>query len=44
MAERITGRGDELGGGTPDKLTKMLATDHRLWGEVVRANNIRASG
>ena len=43
-AERITGRGDELGGGTPDKLATMLANDHRLWGEVVRANNIRASG
>jgi len=42
-AERITSRGDELGGGTPDQLATMMATDHRLWGDVVRANNIRAS-
>ncbi len=42
-AERITSRGDELGGGTPDHLATMMARDHQLWGDVVRTNNIRAS-
>lgn len=42
-AERITSRGDELGGGTPAHLAAMLTRDHRMWGDVVRANNIRAT-
>jgi tripartite-type tricarboxylate transporter receptor subunit TctC len=40
--ERITTQGDEPGGGTPEQLGEMMRRDHRRWGEVVRANNIRA--
>lgn len=40
--ERMTSRGDEPGGGTPADMGRMMADDHRRWGEVVRANNIRA--
>ena len=42
-AQRITGRGDELGGGTPQQLAEMMTRDHAMWGGVVRANNIRAT-
>jgi tripartite-type tricarboxylate transporter receptor subunit TctC len=40
--ERMTGRGDEPGGGTPEDMGRMMMDDHRRWGEVVRANSIRA--
>jgi tripartite-type tricarboxylate transporter receptor subunit TctC len=40
--ERITSRGDEPGGGTAAGLGGIMRRDHALWGEVVRANNIRA--
>lgn len=40
--ERMTSRGDEPGGGTPEDMGRMMMEDHRRWGEVVRANNIRA--
>jgi tripartite-type tricarboxylate transporter receptor subunit TctC len=39
---RITDQGDEPGGGTPEQLGEMMRRDHQRWGEVVRANNIRA--
>ncbi|GGC28258.1 exported protein [Siccirubricoccus deserti] len=42
IRERITSRGDEPGGGTPEQLAQIMRTDHARWGEVVRANNIRA--
>ncbi len=40
--ERMTSRGDEPGGGSPEDMGRMMAEDHRRWGDVVRANNIRA--
>jgi tripartite-type tricarboxylate transporter receptor subunit TctC len=40
--ERITSRGDELGGGTPQELGETTRRDHATWGQVVRAGNIRA--
>ncbi len=41
--ERITGQGDEPGGNmTPEQLGELMRSDHARWGEVVRANNIRA--
>lgn len=40
--ERMTSRGDEPGGGTPEDMARMMAQDYARWGEVVRANNIRA--
>lgn len=40
--DRLLGRGDEPGGGTPAALGEMMAQCYARWGEVVRANNIRA--
>lgn len=40
--ERMTSRGDEPGGGTAEDMGRMMAQDYTRWGEVVRANNIRA--
>jgi len=40
--ERITSRGDEPGGGTAEALGELMRREHAMWGEVVRANNIRA--
>jgi len=40
--ERITSRGDQPGGGSADSLGEIMRRDHAMWGEVVRANNIRA--
>ncbi|UPY37787.1 tripartite tricarboxylate transporter substrate-binding protein [Sediminicoccus sp. KRV36] len=40
--ERMTSRGDEPGGGTAAGMGRMMAQDDARWGEVVRANNIRA--
>jgi tripartite-type tricarboxylate transporter receptor subunit TctC len=41
VRERITGQGDEPGGGTAEELGAIVKRDHARWGEVVRANNIR---
>ena len=40
--ERITTQGDEPGGGTAEELGAIVRRDHQRWGEVARANNIRA--
>jgi tripartite-type tricarboxylate transporter receptor subunit TctC len=40
--ERMTSRGDEPGGGTPEQLGEIARRDSARWAEVVRANNIRA--
>jgi tripartite-type tricarboxylate transporter receptor subunit TctC len=40
--ERMTSRGDEPGGGTPEQLAEITRRDHATWGAVVRASNIRA--
>jgi tripartite-type tricarboxylate transporter receptor subunit TctC len=42
VRERITGLGDEPGGGSAESLGQTMRADHARWGEVVRANNIRA--
>jgi tripartite-type tricarboxylate transporter receptor subunit TctC len=42
IRQNITSRGDEPGGGTPEQLGEIMRRDHARWGEVVRANNIRA--
>ncbi len=44
VRERITSQGDEPGGGTAESLGETMRRDHARWGEVVRANNIRADG
>lgn len=40
--ERMTSRGDEPGGGKPEDMAQMMTEDYNRWGEVVRANSIRA--
>ena len=40
---RITEQGDEPGGGTAEEFERRVRGDHKLWGEVARANNITAS-
>ena len=42
IRRNITSRGDEPGGGTPEQLGEIMRRDHARWGEVVKANNIRA--
>ena len=39
---RMTDRGDEPGGGTPEQLAEITRADHARWGGVVRSANIRA--
>lgn len=38
----VADRGDEAGGGTPEQLSTMTHHYYKLWGEVVKANDIRA--
>jgi tripartite-type tricarboxylate transporter receptor subunit TctC len=38
----ITDRGDEVGGGTADTLGNLTRTHYKMWGDVVKANNIQA--
>ncbi|MFL1463890.1 Bug family tripartite tricarboxylate transporter substrate binding protein [Roseococcus sp. DSY-14] len=42
--ERMTSRGDEPGGGTPQQMAATMAADYERWGRVARENNIRAEG
>ena len=39
---QFTERGDEPGGGTAEDLAKLTKEHYALWGEVAKANNIRA--
>lgn len=38
----ITKNGDEIGGGSPEKLASLIREQYKVWGDVVRTNNIRA--
>lgn len=38
----IIERGDEPGGGTPEQLAQMTRHYFKLWGDIVKANDIRA--
>ena len=42
VRDRITGQGDEPGGGTVEEYDARVKADHARWGEVARAANIRA--
>lgn len=42
VTKGILERGDEPGGGTPEQLGALTRTHFKTWGEVVKANNIRA--
>lgn len=42
VTKNILDRGDEPGGGTPEQLGALTRAHYKTWGEVVKANNIRA--
>lgn len=42
VVKSIADRGDEPGGGTPEQLGSLTRSMHKTWGDVVRANNIKA--
>lgn len=42
IVKAIADRGDEPGGGTPEQLGALTGAQFKTWGEVVKANNIRA--
>jgi tripartite-type tricarboxylate transporter receptor subunit TctC len=44
VRDRITGQGDEPGGGSAAEFDARVKRDHARWGEVARAANIRADG
>lgn len=42
IVKNIVDRGDEPGGGTPEQLASLTQTHYKMWGDVVKANNITA--
>ncbi|GAB2467682.1 MAG: Bug family tripartite tricarboxylate transporter substrate binding protein [Comamonas sp.] len=42
VVKSILERGDEPGGGTAEQLGAMTRAQYKLWGDVVKANNIQA--
>ncbi|CAD5367049.1 Tripartite tricarboxylate transporter substrate binding protein [Rubrivivax sp. A210] len=42
VTKGILERGDEPGGGTPEQLGALTRSQYKTWGDVVKANNIRA--
>ena len=42
ITKGIVERGDEPGGGTPEQLGTLTRTHYKMWGDVVKANNIQA--
>ena len=42
VSGNILERGDEPGGGTPEQLAALTRTHFKTWGDVVKANNIKA--
>jgi tripartite-type tricarboxylate transporter receptor subunit TctC len=42
VSKGILDRGDEPGGGTPEQLGTLTRTHYKVWGDVVKANNIKA--
>jgi tripartite-type tricarboxylate transporter receptor subunit TctC len=42
VTKGILDRGDEPGGGSPEQLGALTRAHHKTWGDVVKANNIRA--
>jgi tripartite-type tricarboxylate transporter receptor subunit TctC len=39
---RVASGGDEPGGGAPEEMARLMATDYDRWGALVRSRNIRA--
>lgn len=42
VTKNFLDRGDEPGGGTPEQLATLTRNQFKTWGDVVKANNIRA--
>ena len=42
VIKSIVDRGDEVGGSTPEQLGNLTRTHYKMWGDVVKANNIQA--
>jgi tripartite-type tricarboxylate transporter receptor subunit TctC len=42
VVKSITDRGDEPGGSTPEQLGNLVRSQYKTWGDVVKANNIKA--
>lgn len=42
VTKGILDRGDEPGGSTPEQLGELTRSHYKMWGQVVKANNIRA--
>ena len=42
VQKTIADRGDDAGGGTPEQLAKLTRDYFKIWGDVVKANDIRA--
>jgi tripartite-type tricarboxylate transporter receptor subunit TctC len=42
MQQFAANGGGEISTGTPEQFAKLLASEQRRWGEVIRRNNIRA--
>jgi tripartite-type tricarboxylate transporter receptor subunit TctC len=42
VTKSILDRGDEPGGGTPEQLGALTRSQYKTWGDVVKANSIRA--
>ncbi|WP_097201236.1 tripartite tricarboxylate transporter substrate binding protein [Variovorax sp. YR752] len=42
VVKSIADRGDEPGGGSPGQLAEMTRAQYKMWGAVVKANNITA--
>ncbi|WP_374063759.1 hypothetical protein [Cupriavidus sp. DF5525] len=42
VVKSIVDRGDEPGGGTPEQFATLTRTHYKMWGDVVKANNITA--
>lgn len=43
VSSTITKNGDMVGGGTPERLAKLTRDNYRLWGEIAKKNDIKAS-
>ena len=39
--EKVTGPGNEIGGGTPEEFAAFIAAENRRWGALVKAKNIK---
>ena len=43
VSGQITKNGDMVGGGTPERLAAVTRDNYKLWGEIAKKNNIRAT-